>query len=202
MLNYFLTAGPDPARGATTPRSSRSRRQDRRRAIEALGADVVTLMEIEDTDSTGHSPGNADAALADLVSRLNAAAGYDVWSYVPLPRSSTTSTVTSSATRSSTATTSSRPWASRSGWSTSPSGSTLASPSRRPFNAAVRTATRFTVVANHFKSKSAAPTGDNVDTGDGQGQWNGDRVRQAASLATFVDRTCGGQEATPTSCSR
>ena len=45
------------------------------------------------------------------------------------------------------------------------------------------------MVANHFKSKSwpGAPTGDNVDTGDGQGDWNGDRVRQAASLAEFAD---------------
>ena len=42
----------------------------------------------------------------------------------------------------------------------------------------------FTVVANHFKSKSpGASTGDNADAGDGQGQWNGDRVRQAQSLA-------------------
>ncbi|HET6694776.1 MAG TPA: endonuclease/exonuclease/phosphatase family protein, partial [Pedococcus sp.] len=46
---------------------------------------------------------------------------------------------------------------------------------------------RFLVVANHFKSKSAGnSTGDNADAGDGQGQWNGDRVRQAASLVTFV----------------
>jgi uncharacterized protein len=46
----------------------------------------------------------------------------------------------------------------------------------------------FTVVANHFKSKSpGAATGDNVDAGDGQGQWNGDRVRQAESLAAFTE---------------
>jgi uncharacterized protein len=49
----------------------------------------------------------------------------------------------------------------------------------------------FTVVASHFKSKNAgddpAPSGDNVDAGDGQGAWNGDRVRQAASLAAFAD---------------
>jgi uncharacterized protein len=46
----------------------------------------------------------------------------------------------------------------------------------------------FTVVANHFKSKSPGePTGDNVDSGDGQGAWNGDRRRQAASLASFAD---------------
>jgi Ca2+-binding RTX toxin-like protein len=45
----------------------------------------------------------------------------------------------------------------------------------------------FTVVANHFKSKSPGePTGDNVDTGDGQGEWNGDRVRQARTLAAFA----------------
>ena len=48
---------------------------------------------------------------------------------------------------------------------------------------------RFLVVANHFKSKSASvpPTGDNADTGDGQGAYNGDRIRQAQSLATFVE---------------
>ena len=47
----------------------------------------------------------------------------------------------------------------------------------------------FTVVANHFKSRSpGAATGDNVDAGDGQGQWNGDRTRQAASLTAFSDR--------------
>jgi Ca2+-binding RTX toxin-like protein len=45
-----------------------------------------------------------------------------------------------------------------------------------------------TVVANHFKSKSPGPdpTGDNADAGDGQGAWNGDRTRQAASLAAFA----------------
>src|SRR5690349_17649635 len=42
-------------------------------------------MEIEDTDSTGHSPGDADRALADLVGRLNEAAGEERWAYVPLP---------------------------------------------------------------------------------------------------------------------
>lgn len=45
----------------------------------------------------------------------------------------------------------------------------------------------FVVVANHFKSKSpGSPTGDNVDSGDGQGAWNGDRTRQARSLAGFA----------------
>ena len=51
----------------------------------------------------------------------------------------------------------------------------------------VKDGDRFTVVANHLKSKSpGTPTGDNVDAGDGQGPWNGDRQRQAASLAAFT----------------
>ena len=77
-------------------RAERPRRGQRRRssagsrprscaAIAALDAEVVTLLEIEDTDSTGYTPGNADAALADLVDRLNAAAGAERWAYVPLP---------------------------------------------------------------------------------------------------------------------
>ncbi|UYM07780.1 5'-nucleotidase C-terminal domain-containing protein [Solicola gregarius] len=45
----------------------------------------------------------------------------------------------------------------------------------------------FVVIANHFKSKSGDGTGDNEDTGDGQGSFNGDRVRQAQALVTFAD---------------
>ena len=49
----------------------------------------------------------------------------------------------------------------------------------------------FTVVANHFKSKSAPrpalPAGDpNADQGDGQGAFNADRVRQAEALVDFA----------------
>jgi Ca2+-binding RTX toxin-like protein len=45
-----------------------------------------------------------------------------------------------------------------------------------------------TVIANHFKSKGTptGATGDNADSGDGQALWNGDRVRQAQSLAAFA----------------
>ena len=45
----------------------------------------------------------------------------------------------------------------------------------------------FTVVAGHSTSKSpGTPTGDDVDAGDGQGRWNGSRVRQAESVAAFA----------------
>ncbi len=58
----------------------------------------------------------------------------------------------------------------------------------------------FTVIANHFKSKndSTPPQmgNDNEDIGDGQGAFNGDRTRQAASLAAFAEqlRTSTGDD--------
>ena len=41
------------------------------------------------------------------------------------------------------------------------------------------------------QERAAPSTGDNADTGDGQGAWNGDRVRQAESLAAFADELRG-----------
>ena len=85
VLNYFLTLTGPNARGAASAAQFAQQSAKIVPAIEALDADIVTLMEIEDTDSTGYTPGNADAALADLVDRLNAAAGAERWAYVPLP---------------------------------------------------------------------------------------------------------------------
>jgi predicted extracellular nuclease len=85
VLNYFLTfTGPD-ARGARSAEQLERQAGKIVPAIEALNAEVVTLMEVEDTDSTGYANGNADTALADLVDRLNEAAGRQKWAYVPLP---------------------------------------------------------------------------------------------------------------------
>ena len=50
----------------------------------------------------------------------------------------------------------------------------------------------FWVIVNHFKSKGGPPnpfppaTGDNADTGNGAGSYNGDRIRQAKALDTFA----------------
>lgn len=187
VLNYFLTF--DPAKGG---RGARSQQQLDKQAgkivpaIEALGAEVVTLMEIEDTASTGYGDGSPDQALADLTRRLNVAAGYDKWSYVPLPaellavdrdvirnaiiyQNDVVQTVGAPVGQ-----------VDESVWfnAREPIAQTFA-----------KDGDRFTVIANHFKSKSpGTPTGDNVDTGDGQGQWNGDRTRQAASLARFAEQ--------------
>ena len=85
VLNYFLTLPAAGGRGAETPAEFEKQAAKIVTAIEALGADVVTLMEIEDTNSTGYGDGTPDQAVADLVSRLNVAAGFDKWSFVPLP---------------------------------------------------------------------------------------------------------------------
>jgi predicted extracellular nuclease len=155
-------------------------------AIEALDADVVTLMEIEDTDSTGYSPGDADRALADLVRRLNAAAGSDTWAFVPLPQE--LYGVQRDAIRN--AIIYRRDVVQPVGAPVGLVDETVWSNAREPIaQTFVKDGDAITVVANHFKSKSpGTPTGDNVDSGDGQGAWNGDRTRQAASLATFADQ--------------
>jgi predicted extracellular nuclease len=185
VLNYFLTLEADGGRGAETEADFERQAGKIVPAIRALGADVVTLMEIEDTDSTGYSPGDADQALADLVGRLNTAEGSDVWSYVRLPQElyAVDRDVIRSAIiyRNDVV----QPVGDSVGLVDEAVWFNAREPIAQTF---VKDGDEFTVVANHFKSKSpGAPTGDNVDSGDGQGEWNGDRRRQAASLAAFAD---------------
>ncbi len=44
----------------------------------------------------------------------------------------------------------------------------------------------FTLAVNHLKSKGGNGTGDNADIGDGQGNFNGTRVRGAEAIATWL----------------
>ena len=49
---------------------------------------------------------------------------------------------------------------------------------------------RFTVIANHFKSKGSCPTtpGPDSDQGDGQSCWNARRTAQANELAELGEQ--------------
>ncbi|MFC0681980.1 ExeM/NucH family extracellular endonuclease [Lysobacter korlensis] len=188
VLNYFVTFGGE-GRGARSAEQLELQAAKIVPAIEALGADVVTLMEIEDTDSTGYSPGDADQALADLVRRLNEAAGYDKWSYVPLPDE--LYGVDRDAIRNGIIY--QHDVVQPVGESVAPVDEEVWFNAREPIaQTFVMDGDAFTVIANHFKSKSGprdgdpAPSPDNVDDGDGQGFWNGDRVRQAEALAAFA----------------
>ena len=186
VLNYFLTWSGADARGARSAAQFAKQSAKTVAAISGLDADVVTLLEIEDTDSSGYTLGDADTAVADLVARLNDRAGRTVWAYVPLPTE--LYAVERDVIRNAIIY---RP--ARVTPVDAPVGlvdETVWSNAREPIaQTFLAEDDVFTVVANHFKSKSPGnPTGDNVDTGDGQGQWNGDRVRQAESLAAFSRR--------------
>ena len=180
VLNYFLTLEKDGGRGATTTAQFEKQANKIVPAIEALGADVVTLMEIEDTDSTGYSPGQRRrSALADLVGRLNAAAGYDKWSYVPLPDE--LYAVDRDVIRSAIIYQNDvvQPVGDPSAWSTRTSGSTPASRRRRPSS---RTATPSpwspTTSSPRARARRTGTTWTRVTV---RAQWNADRVRQAES---------------------
>jgi 5'-nucleotidase len=233
VLNYFPTTGEkrtgctyytdragvpitvnnsnDPGcgvRGAANEASFQRQQAKIVSAIGALGADVVSLEEIENSARLGQ---NRDAAVATLVAALNAdqnAADQNaaaqknadqknadrkmmapVWDYVPSP-SAVPATADEDVIRTAfiyrTAT------AKPVGASTILIGSPDFANAREPLAQAfqpVRAAAGSTVlvIANHFKSKSpGGATGDNVDAG--QGAYNGDRTRQAKALLAFADR--------------
>ncbi|MES1245730.1 MAG: ExeM/NucH family extracellular endonuclease, partial [Acidobacteriota bacterium] len=48
---------------------------------------------------------------------------------------------------------------------------------------------RFTVIANHFKSKGCPGTGADADAGDGQGCFNGTRTAQSTRLLSWINST-------------
>ena len=49
------------------------------------------------------------------------------------------------------------------------------------------TGEKFIFSLNHFKAKSGKGTGDNADKGDGQGTFNGDRVKEAQSVLSHYE---------------
>ena len=189
VLNYFLTwTGPD-ARGARDAAQFEKQADKIVSAITALEADVVTLLEVEDTDSTGWTPGNADTALADLADRLDEAAGADVWAFVPMPRD--LYAVDRDVIRNGIVyrTDVVQPVGEPVGLADESVWANAREPQAQTFS---EDGDVFTVVANHFKSKNDSEPpqsgNDNADSGDGQGAFNGDRVRQAQSVAAFAGR--------------
>ncbi|GAA0565914.1 ExeM/NucH family extracellular endonuclease [Paractinoplanes ferrugineus] len=183
VLNYFVHFGGE-ARGATDAAALAKQQAKIVSAITALDADVVALMEIE--NSVRFEADDPQLALRTLVGALNAVDGAGTWDYVrspaELPAAAQQDYITTAIIFKPSRVT-------RKGASRSVNDETVWSNAREPIAQTFTAgALEFTVVANHLKSKSASvvPTGDNVDTGDGQGAYNGDRKRQAAALATFV----------------
>ncbi|WP_233625089.1 ExeM/NucH family extracellular endonuclease [Actinoplanes sp. ATCC 53533] len=185
VLNYFVHFGGE-ARGATTPEALAKQQAKIVSAITALDADVIALMEIE--NSIRFNAEDPQQALKTLVGALNAVDGEGTWDYVRSPAELPAATQQDFIT---TAIIFKPAKVTPKGAARAINDESVWSNAREPIAQAFTSGTiTFTVVANHFKSKSAStpPSGDNVDSGDGQGPYNGDRVRQANSLAAFVDR--------------
>jgi predicted extracellular nuclease len=182
VLNYFTTLG---SRGARTAAEFEQQEAKVVAAISGLGADVVALQEIESkrdaTDPTRNQPSET------LVAALDERDGAGTWAATRIPRNFTGTDVITTAIiyRTDRVRTVGDPLA-----LDDPAFHNARQPIAQTFES---DGERFTVVANHFKSKSCgtgagAATGADADTGDGQGCWNPDRVKQAGALAGFVTR--------------
>lgn len=150
-------------------------------AINRLGADVVSLEEIESSASLGQP---RDTALKTLTDALNAAAGRKVWSFVPSPTRvpAVEDVIRTAFIYKHDAV---RPV----GSSTileDPAFDNAREPLAQEFRPLGSTSRGdFVVVVNHFKSKGSGE-GDDADTGDGQGASNASRVKQAEALVAFA----------------
>ncbi|PPF76566.1 glutamate--cysteine ligase [Subtercola sp. Z020] len=174
-------------RGAATRAHFEQQQSKIVRAILALGADVVSLEEIENSAKLGLP---RDHALGVLVDALNAAEHGSDWQFVPSP-TAVPSTAdedlirTGFIYRASIA----EPVGQTTILIGSPAFDNAREPDAQAFRPVYGTSDEtFLVVSNHFKSKTPTDaTGDNLDTG--QGAYNGDRTRQAQALLTFAAAT-------------
>ena len=148
-------------------------------ALLGLDADVVGLMEIQN---------NGNTAAQNLVDALNAIAGAGTYATVPLPVA-----FDASVGGSPTGTDAIRVALIHKPAKVTPQGSALADTNavhnRPPLAQTFTTPNgeRFTVVVNHFKSKSCSDAaGANADQGDGQGCYNANRQAQASRLLGFI----------------
>ncbi|WAP51695.1 ExeM/NucH family extracellular endonuclease [Arthrobacter sp. ATA002] len=203
VLNYFSTTGTDligctyytdrdgapltvrggcDARGAANAENLERQQAKIVAAINALGADVVSLMEVENSAVFGK---DRDEALANLTAALNEQVP-GTWDYVRSPADlPEAEDVIRTAFIFRTAA------AEPVGESVILNDETVFFNAREPLAQAFKPAggedgSTILAVSNHFKSKGSAPaSGENADTG--QGGWNADRVRQARALAAFAD---------------
>jgi uncharacterized repeat protein (TIGR01451 family) len=194
LLNYFTTIDTTPSnstgpcgpggtldcRGADSVAELNRQRERASVVICALNADVYGFMELENTTAT--------ATINDLLGAVNARCG----GAHPYAFVNTGGTLGTDAIRVM--------LVYRTGI-LSPVGSVLVDldpvhnrpPTAQTFDvvdvANPAFGQRFTVIANHFKSKGCPGTGADADAGDGQSCFNGTRTAQASRLLTWVNGT-------------
>jgi predicted extracellular nuclease/endonuclease I len=180
VLNYFN--GPDfpTARGADSEAEFIRQQAKTVSGILSMNADVLGLVEIEnDGDSS-------ESAIASLVASVNAELGNDAYSYISSGSQLGGDAIAVGIIYKPSVVT--------------PSGSPVTS-SEAPFDFGNRqpllqsftvngNGEDFTLAVNHFKSKGScgSATGDNADSGDGQGCWNALRTDAAQALLSLVEQ--------------
>lgn len=180
VLNYFttLTTQNSDARGARDAAAFERQEAKIVAAITALGADVVGLQEIENSVALGEQP---DEAVATLVAALNEVDGAGTWAYVPSAPELNDASIVDVITNAIIYKPASVELV---GDMITQIDETVWFNAREPLGATFdKDGYRFTVVANHFKSKS----GSGTEPADGQGFFNTDRVAQAKGLAALTD---------------
>jgi 5'-nucleotidase len=181
--NPITVSGGCDARGAADATNLKRQQDKIVTAINDLGADVVSLEEIENSSRFGK---DRDDALSKLVDALNAAQGSTVWAFVPSPATlPATEDVIRTAFIYKTAA------AEMVGESTILTTGTAFDNARRPLAQAFKPtgaadSEAFIDIVNHFKSKGSG-SGVDADQGDGQGASNASRVAQATDLVAFAD---------------
>ena len=182
VLNYFNGDGtgggfPTP-RGANTLIEFNRQRTKIIQAIKQLDADIVGLMEMEN-DGNGNN-----SAIADLVNGLNAATFPGAYAFVSDP----------SGVNGNTGTDAIKVALIYKPGIVSPVGPSKADtnavhnrpPLAQVFSLNGKTE-KFTVIVNHFKSKSSTDAaGADLDHLDGQGAYNARRKLQANALLAFI----------------
>ncbi len=151
-------------------------------AINELGAEVVSLEEIENSLIAGD---DRDAAVETLVTALNAALGSEQWAYVPSP-----SHVPADEDVIRTAFIYKKAAVETLGDSVildDPAFGNARRPLAQAFVPAGGDAADAVIaIVNHFKSKGSGEGAD-ADMGDGQGASNASRVAQAEALVDFAE---------------
>ncbi|RIJ71381.1 multifunctional nuclease/2',3'-cyclic-nucleotide 2'-phosphodiesterase/5'-nucleotidase/3'-nucleotidase [Nakamurella silvestris] len=224
VLNYFTTLGsatagctgyPDGAagdertnvkecpgsgpRGAWDPADLVRQKDKIVAAINKLDADVVGLMEIENSAVVSGTP---DEAVSILVGALNAAAGSTKWAFIPsstqLPPLNEMDVINNAIIYQIDAVTPVDPSQALGDQS---SGNEAFANAREPIAQEFLPTgggKPFLFVVNHFKSKgSAGPLPGDADSGDGQGASNASRVAQANALTTWIPTALAAHVNTP-----
>jgi len=182
--NTVNDCGPTGPRGAAEADDLTRQQTKIVAAINALGADVVSLEEIENSAQFGP---DRDAALSTLVNALNTAAGSTRWAFAPSPSAADLPPLAEQDVIR-TAFIYNPNTISLVGASRVLVGSAAFANAREPLAQAFKPkgapdSSTFAVVVNHFKSK-----GSGTDDGTGQGNANPDRIAQAQALVPFANQ--------------